>query len=285
MVVTVDGVEMLKVDAHTHILPATAWPETPGVKLRCIHEAEGPFAARLEWEDGRLFRKITKSCFDATAVLEECDAHGVDVQVLCTVPVMFNYHLEPEVGKGWARFLNDDMAATVKVNPKRLIGLGTLPLQDPAAAVVELRRCVEELGLRGVQVGSHVDAHCPEEASGKRNMALCAPELRCVWREAERLGCAVLVHPWDMQPWCPGQYWLPWLVGMPSETALAGASFILGGVLDECPGLKVRGKNEAPPLPLRRLPWSSPRFSPTPASTTGHALARRRGAAVHHRAA
>ena len=137
MVVTVDGVEMLKVDAHTHILPATAWPETPGVKLRCIHEAEGPFAARLEWEDGRLFRKITKSCFDATAVLEECDAHGVDVQVLCTVPVMFNYHLEPEVGKGWARFLNDDMAATVKVNPKRLIGLGTLPLQDPAAAVVE----------------------------------------------------------------------------------------------------------------------------------------------------
>ena len=57
MVVLIDGLRHLKVDAHSHILPRT-WPATPGVKLRCVHEADGPFSARLEWDDGSLFRKL-----------------------------------------------------------------------------------------------------------------------------------------------------------------------------------------------------------------------------------
>jgi len=43
--------------------------------------------------DGRLFRELKANCFDADAILLECDAAGVDVQVCCTVPVMFNYHM------------------------------------------------------------------------------------------------------------------------------------------------------------------------------------------------
>jgi aminocarboxymuconate-semialdehyde decarboxylase len=50
----------------------------------------------------------------------------------------------------------------------------------------------------------------------------------------------VFVHPWDMA----GQermqrYWLPWLVGMPSETALAICSMIFGGVFEKLPALRV----------------------------------------------
>ena len=41
------------------------------------------------------------------------------------------------------------MANKVKQNPRRLVGLGSLPMQDPDAAVIELRRCVTELGLAG----------------------------------------------------------------------------------------------------------------------------------------
>ena len=47
-----------------------------------------------------------------------------------------------------------------------------------------------------------------------------------------------MVHPWDMD-WCDGKYWLPWLVGMPAETATAMSSVILGGVLEQLPGLKM----------------------------------------------
>ena len=81
MVVIIDGQKALKVDAHSHILPRT-WPAKPGVRLRCVHVEDGPFSARLEWEDGSLFRKLKPNCFDADVILEECDQTGVDVQVL-----------------------------------------------------------------------------------------------------------------------------------------------------------------------------------------------------------
>ena len=57
---------------------------------------------------------------------------------------------------------------------------------------------------------------------------------------AEELGAAIFVHPWDMQ--LDGRmkkYWLPWLVGMPSETATAVCSFLMGGVLEKFPRLKI----------------------------------------------
>jgi aminocarboxymuconate-semialdehyde decarboxylase len=51
---------------------------------------------------------------------------------------------------------------------------------------------------------------------------------------------AVMIHPWDMM----GQehmqkYWLPWLVGMPAETARAAASMIFGGIFEKYPKLRV----------------------------------------------
>lgn len=37
------------------------------------------------------------------------------------------------------------------------MGLGTLPMQAPDLAVLEMTRCVKELGFPGVQIGSHVN--------------------------------------------------------------------------------------------------------------------------------
>ena len=72
-------------------------------------------------------------------------------------------------------------------HPRRFVGLGTLPLQEPNLAVSELERCIRDLGLSGVQIGTHV--------SGKN---LDHPDLFPVLAAAERLGAAVFVHPWDM---------------------------------------------------------------------------------------
>lgn len=61
--------------------------------------------------------------------------------------------------------LNDDLAQTVRSHPKRFVGLGTLPMQAPDLAVLEMRRCVKELGFPGVQIGSHInswDLNSPE---------------------------------------------------------------------------------------------------------------------------
>jgi aminocarboxymuconate-semialdehyde decarboxylase len=118
------------------------------------------------------------------------------------------------------------------------VGLGTIPLQDPDLAAAELERCVHELGLRGAEIGTHVDAN--EHCHGPDCRNLDDRSLDVVWSTAERLDAAIFVHPWDMlgKQRMP-KYWLPWLVGMPAETCLAICCMMLSGVFDRFPKLRV----------------------------------------------
>ncbi len=221
----------MKVDIHTHVLP----PELPRFKERFGYggfvalEPLDSCRARMVRDDGTFFREVGHNTWSAEQRLEECALAGVDVQVLSTVPVMFSYFAKPQHGLELARFLNDHLASMVSGHPRRFVGLGTLPMQAPELAVKELERCVGELGLAGVQIGSHVE-----------RWNLSEPALFPVFEAAQELGAAIFVHPWDMM----GQermakYWLPWLVGMPAEVSLAICSLIFGGVLERLPRLRI----------------------------------------------
>jgi aminocarboxymuconate-semialdehyde decarboxylase len=222
---------MPKIDIHTHILP----PELPRWKERFGY---GGFVelhhhtncrAKMMRDDGTFFREIESNCWDADARVRDCDAHGVTQQVISTVPVMFSYWAQPKHGLDVARFLNDHVAQVVDKHPSRFIGLGTLPMQDPALAIEELTRCVRDLKLAGVQIGSHVN-----------DWNLSASELFPVFEAAERLGASIFVHPWDMMGQAKMQkYWLPWLVGMPAEVSLAICSMIFSGIFERLPRLRV----------------------------------------------
>jgi aminocarboxymuconate-semialdehyde decarboxylase len=220
----------MKIDLHTHILPHS-WPDLRerygcGGFIQLEHYVPGRARMML---DGRCFREIEDNCWDAGRRLEDCEKHGVSAQVLSTVPVMFSYWAKPEHGYDLARILNDHLAEVVRAHPGRFFGLGTLPLQAPDLAIAEMERCVKELGLQGVQIGSHVN-----------DWNLDHPALFPVFEAAERWGAAVFVHPWDMLGReRMSKYWLPWLVGMPAETALAMCSLIFSGVLERLPRLRI----------------------------------------------
>ena len=107
-------------------------------------------------DDGKAFRDIEENCWSPEKRIEECDALGVNVQVLSTVPVMFSYWAKPEDGAEVARTLNDHLAEVVSEFPLRFVGLGTVPLQDTSLAIKELETC-KETGLVGVQIGTNVN--------------------------------------------------------------------------------------------------------------------------------
>lgn len=179
-------------------------------------------------KDDQFFREVQDNCWSPEARAKECDEQAVHVQVLSTVPVMFSYWAKPKDTLEVARFLNDHIASIVHDYPKRFIGLGTLPMQDPNLAIEELKRC-KEIGLVGIEIGTHIN-----------DWNLNAPEVFAVFEACQDLDMAVFVHPWDMmsKEKMP-DYWLPWLVGMPAETSLAICSMIFGGVFERLPKLRV----------------------------------------------
>ncbi len=221
---------MLKIDIHAHYLPRD-WPDLAqrygDPRFPVIHHTDD--GRHRVYKDGKFFRELFANTWDAGLRISEYEKFGVQVQVISTVPVMFSYWAKPHHALELHRALNDHMAETCRAHPRHVAGIGTVPLQAPRLAIEELERCVEQLGLQGVQIGSHVGA-----------WNLDAPELFDFFAAAESLGAAILVHPWDMMgSESMPKYWLPWLVGMPAEQSRAACSLIFGGVLERLPDLRV----------------------------------------------
>jgi len=222
---------MNRIDIHTHILPKDIpnWKKKFGYGGFISLEHHKPCCAKMIRDDGVFFREIQDNCFDETVRLKECAKLGTSIQVLSTVPVLFNYWAKPKDTLTTSKYLNDHIAKICHEHPTRFLGLATLPMQDPKLAIQELERAKKELHLSGIQIGSHIN-----------EWNLNDDPVLDVFRAAQDLDACIFVHPWDMM----GQdrmkkYWLPWLVGMPAEVSLAICSMIFGGVFEKFPKLRV----------------------------------------------
>lgn len=220
----------MKIDMHTHYLPEKLPAFTKkfgyGDFIFLDHHRQG-FARMMQGE--RFFREIAENCWNPDLRINEYAEYNTQVQVICTIPVMFSYWAKPEHGLEVSEFLNDDIAEVQNKYPKNYVSLATIPLQDPQLACKELERCKNELNLPGIQIGSNIN-----------DKNLGDPEFEVIWETCERLGMAVMVHPWNMMGKNHMEkYWLPWLVGMPAETSRAICSMIFSGVFERYPGLRV----------------------------------------------
>ncbi len=161
--------------------------------------------------------------------LADMDRMGVDVQAVSISPYQMYYWAEPEIGLEVARLINNELAESVAARPDRLIGLGTVPLQDAEAAVAEMERCVQELGFRGLEVATNVNG---EELS--------SPRLEPFWARVEELGVLVFVHSTGFtHPDRFTEHYFINIIGHPIEGTLAAAHLIFDGVMERYPGLKI----------------------------------------------
>jgi len=213
---------------HTHIIPKNLpdWTSKFGYGTFIHLDHHRPGYARMMQGD-KFFREIESNCWDEDLRIDEYAKYNTQVQVVCTIPVLFSYWAKPDDGLQVSQFLNDHIAELLVKHPKNYLGLGTLPMQDIDLAIKELERC-KSIGMKGVQLGSNIN---------KQNLGDTI--FNPLWAAIEALDMAVLIHPWEMM----GQedmkkYWLPWLVGMPAETARAICSLIFGGVMERHPSIR-----------------------------------------------
>jgi aminocarboxymuconate-semialdehyde decarboxylase len=157
------------------------------------------------------------------------DATGVSRQIMSPMPALLAYWGQTKDARYYTDALNDSMAAMAAQAPDRLVGFGSVPLQDAKAAIETVPRLVE-LGLRGVELGSNI-----------AGTNIGDPSYFAFFRELADAGLAVFVHSTnpvatDRLVGAPN---LNNLVGFPVDVGLAAASVITGGLLQAVPNLRI----------------------------------------------
>ena len=219
------GMKSRAIDIHSHFFPRE-WedlgkrfgsPDWPRMK----HLGGGKAMVML---GEREFRPVYAACWDAPTRLAEMDRDGIELQVMCSTPVLFAYARPSAQALYCAQLFNDAALELAAKGKGRLKTLCQVPLQDTDAACKELSRAMQA-GHLGVQIGNHVGNRDLDDESIVTFLQHCAAE-----------GAAVLVHPWDMLGGARTSRWMMgWTVGMPAETQLSIVSLILGGAFDRLP--------------------------------------------------
>ena len=152
---------------------------------------------------------------------------GIDRQVLTfTTP---GTHVEtPQRAVQLARLVNDALARVAHERAGRFTALATLPLNDPAASVLELERVMTQLGFKGAMLFSNVNG-----------VALADARYEPLWQRADALGAVLYIHPTNpVGVEAMTDFWLMPLVGFPWDTTLAAAKLVFSGVVERFPKIR-----------------------------------------------
>jgi aminocarboxymuconate-semialdehyde decarboxylase len=222
---------MRSIDVHAHLTPQCFWRATENGgdwhTLRRDKNARGQECAVV---GGRQQPLPPRAKWTPEERLADMDSLGVDVHVVSPYSGFYNYHLDAAVTVATSQDSNNEVSTMVKTWPQRFAGLGTLPMQDVPAAIAELERCISQLGLKGAMINDHVNGRTFDE-----------PEFRPFWRAAEQLGTLIFFHQGGETLVSPRtrRYHLPNSIGNLVDRAVTFATLVSGGVMDECPDLKI----------------------------------------------
>ncbi len=221
----------LRVDIHCHYLNRDAAAKVahlnPGQ-----YEPSVRFASALTREvNVKQMQDRAPKLSTIEVRLKDMDRMGIDIQAVSPAPQQTYYWTEPGLGAELSRMVNDRLAEIVAKWPDRFVGLGTVPLQNVDLAVIELERCVKQLGLRGVEINPNV--------AGKE-LTDTSLNLDRFFAKARELDIVIFMHPIGFtQGERLMDHYLNNVIGNPLDTTVGTSHLIFGGVMERHPGLKV----------------------------------------------
>jgi aminocarboxymuconate-semialdehyde decarboxylase len=222
---------MRSIDVHAHLTPQCFWRATENggdwYTIKRDKDARGQEQAVIA---GRRQSLPPRAKWTPEERLADMDSLGVDVHVVSPYVGFYNYHLDASIAAATARATNDEISQMTKTWPERFAGLGTLPMQDVKGSIAELERCMTQLGLKGAEINDHVNGRTLDE-----------PEYRPFWKAAEQMGALIFFHQAGETLVTPRttRYHLPNTIGNLVDRAVTFATLVAGGVMDECPDLKI----------------------------------------------
>ena len=129
---------------------------------------------------------LNPTFFEPARQIVRMDGLGIDRTVVSLATPLVNYYLDAKLAIEAARLCNDGFAKLVAAKPRRFAAWAFLPMQDPAAAAAELRRCVRDHGFIGGHVATNVrGTYLPDEA------------FRPIFDAAQELDVPLFIHPVD----------------------------------------------------------------------------------------
>jgi aminocarboxymuconate-semialdehyde decarboxylase len=223
---------MKNIDIHAHLVPNALWKAVDaGVEWYGFRQESGGRLADVVGDGKRTNLTSDKLRYTPEERLKDMDAQSIDVQVVSIHTPFFGYHLDASQGARLAREVNDEIAGMTRQWPTRFAGLATLPMQDVKSAIAELERAVTKLGLKGAELDTQVNGEQWDEA-----------KFRPFFKAAEAMGAVLFYHPQPQNNFLRdriARHGLANSVGVILDDAIVTAILICGGVLEDCPDIRI----------------------------------------------
>jgi aminocarboxymuconate-semialdehyde decarboxylase len=210
------------IDFHSHIVDRPYLEDL--ITTMSLTAEATPDGKTLYRHRGHTVAWIKDGMYDIDARVREMDAKGIDVRVMSlSTPNVYVWPADQQVEV--ARRINDAMARICRKHPDRFIGLASLPMRNVEASLIELDRAVNELGMKGIAIGSNVDG-----------LQLDDPLFEKIWARIDELRLPVFEHPMfpKNEDGLEG-FELPLRLGFIFDTTLSATRLIYSGVFERYP--------------------------------------------------
>ena len=152
---------------------------------------------------------------------------GIDLQVLCVGGQQPAFE-KAEEAASVASYLNDMYAETCKGYGGRFSAFGATPLPHVEPAIQEAGRCLDDLGMLGINIGTSIAGRPPDDSAFEPFFA-----------DLDRRGAVLFLHPVGVGGPNMDAYGLDFMMGACFEDTVASVRLVMSGLSTKYPNIRI----------------------------------------------